>query len=243
MFSFFNKKNESKSVRPLMVDVHSHLIPEVDDGSSSMEESLDLIRTMSDLGYQKIITTPHVMNDFYPNTTEDIRSRLKRLKAHVDAAGIDMEVEAAAEYYLDEHMMNMLEDKSELLTFGDNYLLFETSFLNEPAYLREGIFQIISNGMKPVMAHPERYVFVQNRPEILEDLVDRGLLLQLNTISLSGYYSKGAKKLAELLIDEKLISFLGTDCHNKRQLEMMHETVDQRYFDKALQLDLLNNFL
>jgi tyrosine-protein phosphatase YwqE len=243
VFSFFNKKNESKSVRPLMVDVHSHLIPEVDDGSSSMEESLDLIRTMSDLGYQKIITTPHVMNDFYPNTTEDIRSRLKRLKAHVDAAGIDMEVEAAAEYYLDEHMMNMLEDKSELLTFGDNYLLFETSFLNEPAYLREGIFQIISNGMKPVMAHPERYVFVQNRPEMLEDLVDRGLLLQLNTISLSGYYSKGAKKLAELLIDEKLISFLGTDCHNKRQLEMMYETVDQRYFDKALQLDLLNNFL
>ena len=226
-----------------MVDIHSHLIPEVDDGSSSMEESLDLIRNMSELGYQKIITTPHVMNDFYPNTTEDIRSRLKRLKAHVDAAGIDMEVEAAAEYYLDEHMMKMLEDKSELLTFGDNYLLFETSFLNEPAYLREGIFQIISNGMKPVMAHPERYVFVQNRPEMLEDLVDRGLLLQLNTISLSGYYSKGAKKLAELLIDEKLISFLGTDCHNKRHLEMMRETVDQKYFDKALQLDLLNNFL
>ncbi|GJM28623.1 MAG: capsular polysaccharide biosynthesis protein [Cyclobacteriaceae bacterium] len=226
-----------------MVDVHSHLIPGIDDGSSSMEESLELIQTMSELGYQKIITTPHVMNDFYPNTTEDIRARLERLKVHVEAAGIDMEIEAAAEYYLDEHMMQMLDDKKELLTFGDNYLLFETSFLNEPAYLREGIFQIISNGMKPVMAHPERYVFVQNRPEILEDLMDRGLLLQINTISLSGYYSKGAKKLAEFLIDQKAISFLGTDCHNKKHLEMMSETVDQKYFDKALQLDLLNNFL
>jgi tyrosine-protein phosphatase YwqE len=208
-----------------------------------MEESLELIKTMSDLGYQKIITTPHVMNDFYPNTTEDIRSRVERLRVHVEGAGIDVEIEAAAEYYLDEHMMQMLEDKKELLTFGDNYLLFETSFLNEPAYLREGIFQIISNGMKPVMAHPERYVFVQNRPEMLEDLLDRGLLLQINTISLSGYYSKGAKNVAEFLIDQKAVSFLGTDCHNRKHLEMMCETVDQKYFDKALQLDLINNFL
>jgi tyrosine-protein phosphatase YwqE len=226
-----------------MVDVHSHLIPGIDDGSSSMEESLKMIATMSEMGYQKIITTPHVMNDFYPNTTEDIRSRVKRLRAHVDAAGIDMEVDAAAEYYLDEYLLQMLQDKAELLTFGDGYLLFETSFLNEPAYLREGIFQIISNGMKPVMAHPERYVFVQNRPEMLEDLLDRGLLLQINTISLSGYYSKAAKKLAELLIDEGSVSFLGTDCHNQKYLEMMAKTIDQRYFDKALQLNLLNNSL
>jgi tyrosine-protein phosphatase YwqE len=208
-----------------------------------MEESLKMIATMSEMGYQKIITTPHVMNDFYPNTTEDIRSRVKRLRAHVDAAGIDMEVDAAAEYYLDEYLLQMLQDKAELLTFGDGYLLFETSFLNEPAYLREGIFQIISNGMKPVMAHPERYVFVQNRPEMLEDLLDRGLLLQINTISLSGYYSKAAKKLAELLIDEGSVSFLGTDCHNQKYLEMMAKTIDQRYFDKALQLNLLNNSL
>ena len=243
MISLFHKRKEKRSVRPLMVDVHSHLIPGIDDGSSSMEESLDLIRTMSELGYQKIITTPHVMNDFYPNTTEDIRNRLERLRTHIDAAGIDMEIDAAAEYYLDEHFMQMLEDKKELLTFGDNYLLFETSFLNEPAYLHEGIFQIISNGMKPVMAHPERYVFVQNRPEMLQDLIDRGLLLQVNTVSLSGYYSKAAKKLAELLIDERVVSFLGTDCHNKKHLEMMRVTIDQKYFDKALELDLLNNFL
>jgi len=243
VFSIFNRTKPKKSVRPLLVDVHSHLIPGIDDGSSSMEESLELIKRMSELGYQKIITTPHVMNDFYPNTTEDIRIRVERLRTHVESAGIDMEIDAAAEYYLDEHMMQMLEEKKELLTFGDNYLLFETSFLNEPAYLREGIFQIISNGMKPVMAHPERYVFVQNRPEMLEDLMDRGLLLQINTISLSGYYSKGAKKMAEFLIDQKAVSFLGTDCHNQRHLDMMGETVDLKYFDKALQLDLLNNFL
>jgi len=243
VISLFHKQKVEKSVRPLMVDVHSHLIPGIDDGVSSMEESLEILRSMSKMGYQKAITTPHVMSDFYPNTTEDIRTRVKRLQVEVDAAGIDMEVDAAAEYYLDEHLMQMLEEKKELLTFGDRYLLFETSFLNEPAYLREGIFQIISNGMKPVLAHPERYIYVQNRPDMLEDLRDRGLLLQINTISLSGYYSKGARKLAELLIDEKAVSFLGTDCHNKKHLEMMGETVDQKYFNRALQLNLLNNFL
>ncbi|TDI69347.1 MAG: capsular biosynthesis protein [Bacteroidetes bacterium] len=243
MISLFQKRKVQKSVRPLMVDMHSHLIPGVDDGVGTMEESLTILRSMSKMGYQKVITTPHVMNDFYPNTTEDIRNRAKQLQVEVDAAGIDIEVSAAAEYYLDEYLMQMLEEKKELLTFGDGYLLFETSFLNEPAYLREGIFQIISNGMKPVMAHPERYIFVQNRPDMLKDLMDRGLLLQVNTISLSGYYSNAARKLAELLIDEKAISFLGTDCHNKKQLEMMGETVDQKYFDRALQLNLLNNFL
>jgi tyrosine-protein phosphatase YwqE len=243
VISLFHKRKQKRTVRPLLVDVHSHLIPGIDDGSSSMEESLELIGIMSEMGYQKIITTPHVMNDFYPNTAEDIRNQAQRLRTHVEAAGIDMEIAAAAEYYLDEHFMQMLQEKEDMLTFGENYLLFETSFLNQPAYLQEGIFQIISNGMRPVMAHPERYLFVQNSPEMLWDLMDRGLLLQINTISLSGYYSKAAKKVAELLIDEKAVSFLGTDCHHKKHLDMMGLTVDQRYFDKALGLDLLNNFL
>ncbi len=243
VISFLKNRKVQTSVRPLMVDMHSHLIPGVDDGVSTIEESLEILKNMSKMGFQKVITTPHVMNDFYPNTTEDIRNRVKKLQIEVEAAGIDIEISAAAEYYLDEYLMQMLEEKRELLTFGDRYLLFETSFLNEPAYLREGIFQIISNGMTPVMAHPERYIFVQNRPEMLNDLRERGLLLQINTISLSGYYSNAAKKLAELLIDEKAISFLGTDCHNMKQLEMMESTVDQKYFDKALQLNLLNNSL
>lgn len=227
----------------MMVDVHSHLIPGVDDGVKSMMESLDILQQMSEMGYQKVITTPHVMHDFYPNTPEDILNRVQLLQKRVDAVGIDLEVAAAAEYYMDEHFIQMLEQKSKFLTFGDNYLLFETSFLNEPAYLREGIFKIISNGFKPVLAHPERYVFLQDRPEIIEDLIERGVLMQVNTISLSGYYSKEAKKLAEMLIDEKVVSFLGTDCHHAKHLKAMTETIESRYFARAMRLPLLNNFL
>lgn len=226
-----------------MVDLHSHLIPGIDDGVEHMDDALDILRQMSALGFQKVITTPHVMHDFYPNTTAGIRDRLQGLRRSVDAAGIDMEVEAAAEYYLDEHFIQMLDDGKPLLSFGDNYLLFETSFLNEPAYLRESIFKIISNGMKPVLAHPERYVFIQNKPEILEDLIERGVFLQINTISLCGYYSKEARKLAEILIDEELVSFLGSDCHNVRHLQALSETIESKYFSKALELNLLNNLL
>ncbi|MDH3709426.1 MAG: capsular biosynthesis protein [Cyclobacteriaceae bacterium] len=243
MLSLFKKKTFDKSVRPMMVDVHSHLIPGIDDGAKTMTDSLDILQQMSDLGYQKVITTPHVMHDFYPNTSQDILKRVQVLQQRVDAVGIDLEVEAAAEYYLDEHFIKLLDQKSDLLTFGDNYLLFETSFLNEPAYMRQGIFKIISNGMKPVLAHPERYLFLQNNPEIIEDLVQRGLLLQVNTISLSGYYSKEARKLAENLIDKKMVSFLGTDCHNAKHLKAMVETIETRYFAKAMRLPLLNNFL
>ncbi len=227
----------------MMVDVHSHLIPGIDDGVKTITDSLDILQQMSDLGYQKVITTPHVMHDFYPNTSQDILKRVQVLQQRVDAVGIDLEVEAAAEYYLDEHFIQFLDQKSDLLTFGDNYVLFETSFLNEPAYMRQGIFKIISNGMKPVLAHPERYLFLQNNPEIIEDLVERGVLLQVNTISLSGYYSKEARKLAEYLIDKQMVSFLGTDCHNAKHLKAMVETIETRYFAKAMRLPLLNNFL
>ncbi len=226
-----------------MVDLHSHLIPGVDDGVNNIEESLEILQQMSSIGFQKAITTPHIMHDFYPNTPEDIQTRLKVLQKKVDAVGIDMEIEAAAEYYLDEHFMHMLEEQKPLLTFGDQYLLFETSFLNEPAYLRECIFQILSSGHKPVLAHPERYVYVQNRPEILEDLMERGVLLQINTLSLSGHYSKEAKKLAELLIDEEMVSFVGSDCHHIKHLKALQEAVTSKHFAKVLDQPLLNNLL
>jgi len=243
VFSFFKKKPSEPSVRPHMVDLHSHLLPGIDDGVKNYNEAVGILQRMSELGYQKVITTPHVMHDFYPNTPEIITKQLHFLRAKAEVAGIDIDLEAAAEYYLDEHFIQLIDESKPLLTFGDNYLLFEMSFLNEPAYMREGIFKLISAGYKPVLAHPERYVFIQNNPEILDELMERGALLQLNTISLSGYYSREAKKLAEHLIDEQKISFIGTDCHNARHLKAMEETIDLKYFDKVLNLPLLNNFL
>ena len=227
----------------MLVDMHSHLIPDVDDGVDTVEESLEILIRLSELGYQKVITTPHVMGDYYPNDASTIVPKLNQLIELVIKEGIDIEIEAAAEYYLDEHFMHLLQTPEQLLTFGNNYLLIETSFINEPAFLREGIFQIISAGLQPVLAHPERYVFIQNDPDIANDLVERGVQLQLNLLSLAGYYSKAARKIAEKLIDQKLVSFVGSDCHNFRQLGSMTDVLNGKYYKKLMQMELLNNTL
>ncbi|MDN5216226.1 capsular biosynthesis protein [Fulvivirgaceae bacterium BMA12] len=242
VFSLF-KKQVAASVLPLTIDVHSHLLPGIDDGVESWEESLLILEELINLGYHKVITTPHVLSDHYPNTPEIILSKLRELKQLVEENNLSIEVEAAAEYFLDETFLNNLENNEKLLTFGDNYLLFETSFINKPTFLIEAIFKISSQGYKPVLAHPERYIYMQENPKLVDELVEREVFLQLNINSLTGYYSKGAKKFAEKLIDKNYISFLGSDCHNERHLAVIKEACGMKYFKKITQLNLLNNTL
>lgn len=237
MFSFFRKSNPVKST---LVDIHSHLLPGIDDGVNDIDESMDVIKAFVAMGYRKLITTPHIMSDFYANTPDIIRSKLLEVQKRIKEEGIDIEIEAAAEYYLDEYFVNLLEEQNELLTFSDNYLLFETGFMNEPAQLKEVVFVLKSNGYQPVMAHPERYLYLHNNFELIEDLVQRGVLLQINAISLVGYYSKPVKKLAEKLIDKEMISFVGSDCHNFHYANALRDAMKTKHYNKALDLDLLN---
>lgn len=237
MFSFFRKSNPIKSTG---VDIHSHLLPGIDDGVNDLDESMDVIKAFVAMGYRKLITTPHIMSDFYANTPDIIQSILLEVRKRIKEEGIDIEIEAAAEYYLDEYFVNLLEEQNELLTFGDNYLLFETGFMNEPAQLKEVVFVLKSNGYQPVMAHPERYLYLHNNFELIEDLVQRGVLLQINAISLVGYYSKPVKKLAEKLIDKEMISFVGSDCHNFHYATALRDAMKTKHYHKALDLDLLN---
>lgn len=231
------------TVSPLEVDIHSHLLPGIDDGVDSLEESVDILRCMSELGYRKVITTPHIMGDFYPNTPEIINAKLEEVRLAIQKEGINIKIDAAAEYYMDEIFIEKLEKDEPLLTFGGKYLLFETSYINEPAFLRDGIFKISSLGLIPVMAHPERYVYVHNNPDILQDLYDRDVLYQMNINSLSGYYSKPAKRVAQMLVENRIISFVGSDCHGKRHLETLKNAVSSKYFGKVHESGLLNNLL
>lgn len=183
------------------------------------------------------------MGDFFPNTPEIILKKLEEVKTAAASENIPIKIEAAAEYYMDELFLEKLDKNFPLLTFGGKYLLFETSYINEPAFLRDGIFKISSLGMVPVLAHPERYVYIHNNVSILDDLIERGALLQLNINSISGYYSKPAKKIAQMLIENKLISFLGSDCHNRRHIEVLKKSIGSKYFLKAAESGMMNNLL
>jgi tyrosine-protein phosphatase YwqE len=243
VLGWFKKKEQFTERIPLSVDIHSHLLPGIDDGVKTFEESEEIIRHFKSIGYRKIITTPHIMSDAYRNTPEGIREKLTELQHYLTSRSIDIEIEAAAEYYLDEAFVSMIEENKTILSFGKNYLLFETNFLTEPFNLKDFIFLATTRGYKPVLAHPERYLYLQNNMDKAEDLINRGVLFQINISSLTGYYSRQVQQLAHKLIDRGWIHFLGSDCHHWQHAKLTGEAQQLRYYQKALSLTLLNNTL
>ena len=237
------RKNRGKDLPPLTVDMHSHLLPGLDDGVATFEDAEQIVLAFEKLGYTRLITTPHVMSDAYRNTPAGIAARLAELNAHLREKNINMPVSAAAEYYLDESLFKMLENNQRLLTFGDRYLLFETNFITEPFNLKEFIFLATTKGYKLILAHPERYLYLQNNLAKVQDLLDRGVLMQMNISSLTGYYSKQVQHMAFKLIDHKMIHWLGSDCHHFQHTSLMEKARGLRYYRKALTLPLLNNTL
>jgi tyrosine-protein phosphatase YwqE len=190
---FFNKKKENASLLNLswlVADMHSHLIPGIDDGVPDITTSLAMIRGLQALGYKKLITTPHVLWDVYPNTTEQIVQGLTELKKAVADEGLEIEIEAAAEYFIDEHFEDCLKNKIPLLPLSGNKVLVEFSMITAPMDLQQLLFEIQIQGYQPVIAHPERYIYMANRKSFFDDLKNAGCLFQLNLLSLTNYYGR-----------------------------------------------------
>ncbi|MFT7156023.1 MAG: protein-tyrosine phosphatase, partial [Parvicella sp.] len=176
----FGRKREKEldpvDLSVLGVDVHSHLIPGIDDGAKTIEDSLNLLKEFQDLGYKKVITTPHVMSDFYRNTSEIILSGLEDVRKAAKAAGLTIQIDAAAEYNLDADFEPLI-DAGTLLTFGDNYMLFELPFMSEPPMLNDIIWKLQAKGYKPVLAHVERYPYWFDQWDKIVGLKDRGVFI------------------------------------------------------------------
>jgi protein-tyrosine phosphatase len=224
------------------VDMHSHLIPGIDDGSKNMEESIDLIRKYKSLGFRKLITTPHIMSDAYRNTPEIILGGLDKLRTAVKNEGIDMELDAAAEYYFDEDFTRLIREK-KLLTIGGKYLLFEVSYMNAPDNINQVVFDIQVAGLTPILAHPERYPFWYHDFDRYHQFREAGVLLQLNTNSLGGYYGPEAKKIAERMINEGMVDFIGSDMHGMRHMDALNRAVREKSIWKLAAQGIKNSTL
>lgn len=217
----------------LGVDIHSHFIPGIDDGAQSLAQTMELLQAMVELGYRKVITTPHSMADGYFNPPDVILGGLGKVRAEVARIGLPIEVHAAAEYYLD-HAFEPQVERKQVLTFGKNFVLFELPFIGEPAMLRQVVFQMQTQGYRPVLAHPERYSFWYNDLSKYTELKERGVLFQLNLVALSGAYGPQARQIAERLIDAGAYEFLGTDCHNMNHVEAIRNTLTRPYLHKLI---------
>ena len=195
----FSKKEEiidPIDISFLRNDIHSHLIPGIDDGSPEMETTIVLLKKFIDLGYKKVITTPHVMSDYYKNNPQIILSGLNNVRKEIKKQNLNIEIEAAAEYNLEPEFEKLL-DNGKLLSFGaEKYLLFELSFFDEPLRLNETIWKMIEKGFRPVLAHVERYGYWHNNYDKVEEIINRGVKLQLNIGSVTVAYGPEVKKFA-----------------------------------------------
>jgi protein-tyrosine phosphatase len=223
MFFFKKKENKATDLSWLGTDMHSHLIPGIDDGSPDMATSLELIKGFVALGYQKIITTPHILWEIYPNTVEIIQSGIGELNKAVKEAGIPVQLSAAAEYFIDEHFKELLKNKVSLLPISSNMVLVEFSMHTAPLDLQEVLFEMQMQNYQPIIAHPERYTYLGRKKDLFDELKSAGLFFQLNLLSLTGHYGNTVQELAEYLLKKDYYDFAGTDLHHHRHLAALQK--------------------
>jgi protein-tyrosine phosphatase len=226
MFKLFSKsKNSNTGGKPdfglVKTDMHSHLLPGIDDGSPDIETSLKLIKGMMELGFTKFITTPHIMWDMYRNNREIILAKLEIVREAVKEQGWNIEINAAAEYFLDDHVAELVRNNEPLLTVSGKLVLTEFSMAYPSHSLKDILFDMQMQGYQPIIAHPERYIYLENNKDFYEELKDIGCLFQLNILSLTGYYGKTVQELAQHLLKKGQYDLVGTDLHSFRHLEAL----------------------
>lgn len=244
MLSFFRSSKVEPDLSFIGADMHSHLLPALDDGLKTMDETISFIKAMHNLGYQKFICTPHIIADLHPNSPATILPRLEEVRAALKVHNIPVQVDAAAEYMVDMDFENSIKNGDQLLTLGAKHILIEMSYIAPSPNIEQVIFELNMKGLKPIVAHPERYMYFHNDFEKYQRLIDLGAVLQVNLLSLLGYYGKGVKMIAEKLIRQKMIQFAGSDMHHTNHLNALQELATKKDFYKLMaEIDLLNKTL
>ena len=242
MFSIFKKKIPANysDYFPIVTDIHSHILPGIDDGSPDIDTSLFLINGLIKLGIKQSVATPHIIGDLYRNDANSINNSLSLLNKTLLEKQIDFKVSAAAEYMLDAYFLELLSTKIPLLTVKDNLVLTEFSYADKPYNVEQIVFAIITENYQPILAHPERYGYYHNDFKQYDFLNELGFLLQVNLLSLTGYYGKPAAKAANYLIKNNLASFVGTDLHHERHLDALSDSKNKTLFREALNSKIFN---
>jgi protein-tyrosine phosphatase len=220
MFSIFKKSNVVSDIEWLGVDIHSHILPGLDDGAQNLAESLHFINSMQELGFNKLICTPHIYKELYPNTPETIQSALDEIKGSLSPSST-LIVEAAAEHMVDYSFVAV----DGLNCLPNKYILIEMSYLSETPNIESFIFNLQVKGYKIVLAHPERYNFYHKTLDRYNRLKDIGCLFQLNLLSVLGYYGKNVKNVADYLLKSNLYDVAGSDLHHNKHLSLLSKSI------------------
>jgi len=247
VFHFF-KKNKPflrDFIPDNYIDIHSHLLPGIDDGAATIEDTTKLISGLEEIGFKKFITTPHTMGEVWNNTSSGINEKLALTVAELKIPTIANRLKAASEYMIDAEFWELFK-KEPLLTLKDNFVLVEMSYLNPPIQLYDVLFELQVAQYRPILAHPERYNFYHELSlSHYKKLKKAGCLFQMNMLSSTGYYGERVAKTADLLLKNGLIDFVGSDVHHTRHLEYMHKKIvlkNHEYMTPIFQNNSFFNF-
>ncbi len=225
MFTFFKSKPLLRELIPQNhIDIHSHLLPGIDDGAKNFKDSLNLTIALQDMGVTEFITTPHIIQHVWENTHEKIVEKQNETVFALHESGISIPFKAAAEYLMDDQFVKLFQEKS-LLTLKDNYVLVEMSYINAPIQLYAILFDLQVAGYIPVLAHPERYLFYHNNIKEYDKLIKAGCLFQLNLLSVVGYYGTGIAQIAEQLLQKGMYTYVGTDVHHAKHIAAFEQKI------------------
>lgn len=220
IFSIFSRSKEPVTF-PFATDIHCHILPGVDDGSPDVNTSADLIERMQRWGIRRIIATPHVTECSFENTPDILDPALEELHDELRRRGNNIDVTRASENRIDDYFRELLK-AGQIQTMPDNYILVENAFIQEPWQLDQFLYDLRIKGLRPILAHPERYYYYHDRSSTrYDDLHRAGTYFQINVLSLAGAYGKEEKKVAEQLIEKGYVDFLGTDLHNMRHADII----------------------
>lgn len=222
-----NLNNAKSAAQKLGTDIHSHILPGIDDGAKDSAESFAMLQLMQDLGYQRVITTPHISSDYYPNTRAGIQEVAHTLQEELSQSSLTISLQVAAEYMLDDGFADVYK-RGPLLSFGKSYVLVEFPFHQAYPGMKEYLFQLQLDEYQPVLAHPERYHYWIENPKELMELHDAGLIFQVNLMSLTGLYGKPVKRQAENLLKAGMVQLFGSDLHKSASLPDLQAALGSR---------------
>lgn len=228
MLFFSKKKTPLKDLIPdHFIDIHSHLLPGIDDGSKTFEETLELIQQLTELGFSQFITTPHIIQHVWENTREQIETKHSETLQYLSNHQLDVPLKVATEYFMDDQFTQLVQENN-LLTLKDNYVLVEMSYINAPIQLYSILFDLQVAGYIPVLAHPERYLFYHNSIQEYHKLKKAGCRFQLNLLSVTGYYGKQVATIADELLQLGLYDFVGSDVHHAKHVAAFSDKVQMK---------------
>jgi len=211
-----------------MIDFHTHIIPNIDDGSRSIEETINLISEAKEAGFDGIVLTSHYMENYYETDVPERDMWVKAISDNIVNNGLEIDLYLANEIFMSDNMMNLLIDGKASTINNSSYVLFELPLDTEPENLYDTIYTLQENKLVPVLAHPERYKFVQKEPEIVYDLIQKGVLMQANYGSILGQYGEKAEIIVQKLFENNMIHFLGTDVHRQNTIyHKIPEAIDK----------------